>query len=104
MFRLKLTASPDEPGVINREFIGNPIDKYRDTFDKFMGYYELKELICFDENHFRTLTPKPKRICRFCKITYGEKEKFKTKAHLIPELLGNHPILSDFECDECNAF
>ncbi|MBG8555001.1 HNH endonuclease [Hymenobacter guriensis] len=51
--------------------------------------------------------PKPQRKakaaqkCRFCGRN-GLETKFKHKAHLIPRLLGNEHLLSDFECDDCN--
>lgn len=42
------------------------------------------------------------RTCRFC----GQAEpsvRFKKRAHAISELCGNHHLLSDYECDTCNA-
>ncbi|NEN24200.1 HNH endonuclease [Cryomorpha ignava] len=44
--------------------------------------------------------PKNQRTCRFC----GSKNEtnYRTKAHIIPELLGAHNHLSDSECDLCN--
>ena len=47
------------------------------------------------------LAPKTERICRFCK-SGPDSALFKRKAHLIPELLGNHTLFSDSECDFCN--
>ena len=41
------------------------------------------------------------KICRFCGRTKPE-TSFKKDAHVIPQLLGNHKLLSNFECDICN--
>ena len=52
-----------------------------------------------DSKYF--LGDKNNKSCRFC----GRKEPevtFKMDAHVIPELMGNHKLLSYFECDECN--
>ncbi|OSZ77218.1 hypothetical protein CAP36_12450 [Chitinophagaceae bacterium IBVUCB2] len=102
MFRLKLIQISENPLIVRREFVGNPIAEFSETFDKFMGYYRLKDLVSCDELHKRPLAPKKERICRFCKATYSKDEKFKSKAHLVPDLLGNDHLLSDFECDKCN--
>ena len=40
-------------------------------------------------------------MCLFCKRKYPS-TTFKNDAHIIPELLGNKYLVSDFECDECN--
>jgi hypothetical protein len=39
--------------------------------------------------------------CRFCKKEEPE-VTFTEDTHLIPELLGNHYLYSQFECDSCN--
>lgn len=41
-----------------------------------------------------------KRICRFCGCT-GE-DHFKSKAHAIPQSLGNELLICNEECDTCN--
>jgi len=44
---------------------------------------------------------KEKKICRFC--GKGEEEvTFKTSAHVLPELIGNKYLVSNYECDKCN--
>lgn len=41
------------------------------------------------------------QICRFC--GKGSPEvSFNSDAHVFPEALGNHTLVSDFECDKCN--
>lgn len=50
---------------------------------------------CIDgEKEFKT--------CRFC----GKNEtevNFNNKSHVVPKFLGNFLVISNFECDECNA-
>lgn len=40
--------------------------------------------------------------CRFCGRDGGS-ASFKHKAHAIPEFLGNHSLILNSECDNCNA-
>lgn len=103
MFRLKYTEIPGSPGKINREFLGNPIEEFTEMYERFTGFYAIKNLIADDELHRRPLKPKKDRVCRFCDAIYSKEEKFKSKAHLLPELIGNKYLLSDFECDKCNS-
>ena len=66
-------------------------DNYKVIFSYSLNYDKSK--ILKDSN----------KKCRFC----GKKESevtFKKKAHAISEMLGNRTLLSDNECDECNAF
>lgn len=42
------------------------------------------------------------RTCIFCAKSYPD-VAFGNIAHLVPKSLGNIHIISDFECDECNA-
>lgn len=44
-----------------------------------------------------------KRVCRFCKQS-APQVTFKSKAHAVPEFLGNKALLSMNECDACNNF
>jgi hypothetical protein len=103
MFRIKFTEIPGDPKKLNREFIGNPIDEFVERYERFAGFYAIKNLIADDELHKRPLKHKKNRVCRFCGATYSAEEKFKSKAHLLPELIGNKNLLSDFECDKCNS-
>src|SRR5574337_1753387 len=103
MFRIKLEPLTNDPETYRHEFIGNPIDKYSDMFDSFTGFYDLKQMISCDKWHKRRPKPKRERTCRFCNAVFSKDEKFKSKAHLIPESLGNDHIFSDFECDRSNA-
>lgn len=62
--------------------------------------YETKYFIGMHNNK-KNLTPKNKRSCRFCGKSYPE-VTFKKIAHIVPELLGNKSLVSDYECDNCN--
>ncbi len=50
-----------------------------------------------------TLGSNHDRICRFCEKD-ETKTYFRSKAHAIPEFLGNKSIFSNYECDDCNQF
>ncbi|WP_167141307.1 HNH endonuclease [Pseudomonas sp. OTU750018] len=44
----------------------------------------------------------PRYICRFCGRDRST-ATFKHKAHAIPEFLGNHALILNSECDDCNS-
>ncbi len=46
---------------------------------------------------------KEKQHCRFCGKTSNE-TKFKMKAHIMPEFMGNKKYFSYYECDNCNQY
>lgn len=48
------------------------------------------------------LGSKYNQICRFCGLSKPE-VSFNSKAHTIPESLGNKSIFSNYECDSCNS-
>ena len=76
--------------------------RYGETFTNFFEKYEL--VVCSLMPQFdNKLLPKQDRVCRFCGKKFGE-TKFKNDSHLIPGMLGNNILLSDFECDLCNNF
>jgi hypothetical protein len=39
-------------------------------------------------------------LCRFCGCS--DRRRFRNEAHIFPEALGNHWVLSADECDDCN--
>jgi hypothetical protein len=102
MFRLKLIPVDGQPNAFKKEFVGNPIDEFSEIFDRFFSLYNIRILLADDEFHKRPLVAKEQRVCRFCKATFCEEEKFRSLAHLLPELIGNKNLLSDSECDKCN--
>ncbi|MEX0813018.1 MAG: HNH endonuclease [Chitinophagales bacterium] len=66
----------------------------------FFSKYDMVSMLGDTESKF-FLGNKNDRICRFC----NRKEPdvtFKMDAHIIPELMGSHKLLSYFECDKCN--
>lgn len=48
-----------------------------------------------------TLGDRENRVCRFCGLSEPN-VSFRTKAHAIPEFLGNKTLLTNYECDSCN--
>jgi hypothetical protein len=46
---------------------------------------------------------KENKVCRFCGKTDRE-TTFENKSHVVPKFLGNFLVLSNFECDVCNAY
>lgn len=99
MFRIRPSYNP-ETKIITIDLDGQFTDKHEAQFKKYSEDYELDGL------HFH-LTKRPKlkrkqdRTCRFCNKREPE-VSFKKVAHLIPELMGNRNLISDYECDTCN--
>lgn len=56
-----------------------------------------------NQNSNKYLKNRRARKCRFCGKSFPEVE-FKSIAHLVPELIGNKSLISDFECDKCNKY
>lgn len=74
-----------------------------EALENYSKIYEL-EHVAFppDESMKRTLKLRAERVCRFCGLD-NSATKFNKIPHVIPELLGNKYLISDFECDTCNA-
>ncbi len=69
---------------------------YNATYD-FLCYHVVRP------GHRVVLGSAPDRVCRFCGP--GEPQaSFRSKAHAIPEALGNKSLFTNWECDECNHF
>lgn len=68
---------------------------------EFGGYKAISQGLYGDGSRIYFGSSKNK-ICRFC----GESEKaaFKNTAHAIPEFLGNHQLILNSECDQCNTY
>jgi hypothetical protein len=71
----------------------------KDFYDK----YELIAVIGNGEEIYskRKLKGYSKRVCRFCGLSYPN-TLFSNYSHLLPQLIGNRDLYSDFECDACN--
>jgi hypothetical protein len=76
-------------------------DQYKEMGESFFESYELEKEIYCPAQKMVGLKSKNERQCRFC----GKKSpsvSFHKIAHIIPELLGNRHLVSDYECDQCN--
>ncbi len=75
-------------------------EAYAKAAEIFNQYYQLNTVLqC--PNQKPTKTKNQSQTCRFC----GKEEPdvtFNSDAHIFPEALGNHTLVSDFECDYCN--
>lgn len=71
------------------------------TLKNFLDHYELQSLVLCPNSAQPGLKARKDRICRFCGSSNGS-SSFINEAHLIPQMLGNRYLISDFECDNCN--
>jgi len=78
-------------------------DALNDEMARFLQHYEIEKMIFCPDSKMKNLKLKQDRVCRFCGISNAP-EKFRHDSHIIPHLLGNRYLLSDFECDDCNEF
>lgn len=68
---------------------------YEATPEKFYEIYEL------ENSNLHYISPKDEfRICRYCK---SPNPTFRSKAHLLPEFIGNKTAFCFNECDKCNT-
>lgn len=74
---------------------------YEDISIDFFKIYEIENLF-FHPLRKQRLKNKKDRICDFCSKGYPE-VTFSNVAHIIPQLMGNRNLISDFECDMCNS-
>ena len=70
----------------------------------FFEKYDLKNILVTGDSNYskRSLQKSTKRTCRFCNKEYPE-VNFFSYSHLLPQLMGNSNLYSDFECDQCNS-
>jgi len=81
------------------------LETYSSQINSLFG--ELKrtyEIYAFDESTKSRIGEriKSQRVCRFCGKANGE-VTFKNAAHSISQALGNKKIITNDECDSCNA-
>ncbi len=101
MYRIILEETED--GRISTTFIGTAIEKYRREYEEFDSAYKIKRIAFSRRDILPGLKPRKERVCRFCGKSSTE-TTFRRVAHLLPELIGNKHLRSDFECDTCNGF
>jgi hypothetical protein len=99
MFRVRQTYDPNTK-TISIHFDGKLTDKHEEEFKKFTGDY-LVDGLHFHPNKKPKLKKRKDRVCRFCNKKEPE-VSFKKEAHMVPELMGNRNLVSDYECDKCN--
>jgi hypothetical protein len=76
-------------------------EKFAAVGEAFFKAYKLEHSAECPPSAMTGLKPKDLRTCRYC----GRMRpfvRFSNLAHIIPELLGNRYLVSDFECDGCN--
>lgn len=75
-----------------------------DEFAKnFYQHYKVVDFVFIGDERFskKWLKVKSKRTCLFCGRSMPD-TSFGNLAHIVPQLIGNSSLYSDFECDECN--
>lgn len=100
MYEIKIEIIPGT-GESLTTIQGAEAEVYREQFDLLYSMYDLAALRTTHHFHATELKPGNERTCRFCSKKAGA-VKFENDAHLMPELLGNKTLFSDFECDSCN--
>lgn len=76
-------------------------NKYVETFISYFNFENGQVFYCPDK-YPQNLKRRDKRKCRFCGKD-STTTTFKSDSHVIPKALGNHYLISDFECDKCNS-
>ena len=76
---------------------------FDDRAKEFCEKYDLVDIKGPGDQNFskRSLKRSSERTCRFCSRSHPS-TSFSNYSHLIPQLMGNTDMYSDFECDECN--
>lgn len=78
-----------------------PAKGYENVYNAFFEQYNLIEFVIASDFIEKDLKKETEKVCRFCGKKYPE-VRFQNRAHLVPEMLGNKTLFSDFECDSCN--
>lgn len=68
---------------------------------EFFENYEIENIFIPPDKVVKNLKKRPDRVCRYCGLN-ATQATFKKEAHIIPHLMGNRYLVSDFECDKCN--
>lgn len=78
---------------------------FEDRATQFQEKYDLVDFLITGDSRYskRNLRPYSNRNCRFCGLSNPD-TKFFDLSHLLPQMIGNTNLYSDFECDKCNKF
>ncbi|HSY61040.1 MAG TPA: hypothetical protein VK796_04145, partial [Cytophaga sp.] len=81
-----------------------PHPDFADRAKLFFNKYELLTIKGPGNPNYskRRLKKYKDRTCRFCGRSFPV-TNFYNYSHLLPQLIGNGDMYSDFECDECNV-
>jgi hypothetical protein len=72
---------------------------------RFFERYEMKGIVANGDPAYakRNLRGYSTRTCRFCGRTYPNAPfSHDSHSHLLPQLIGNSSLYSEYECDDCN--
>jgi hypothetical protein len=71
--------------------------------ERFFDHYEFKGIVANGDSAYgkRALRGYSTRTCRFCGRSYPD-APFSGYSHLLPKMIGNSNLYSEFECDDCN--
>lgn len=86
-----------------KEYFDVIISAEKGRNSSFHQAYEIDSALVQKDDLKQYLGDSNKKICRFCGKDSAQ-TKFKMKAHIIPEFMGNKFCFSYFECDDCNQY
>lgn len=91
--------------MANTSFQTLPHPDFIENAKIFIEKYDLANFVFVGDQRYskRKLRGYSSRTCRFCRRSYPH-VPFSNYSHLLPQLIGNSNLYSDFECDECNEF
>ncbi|TKC04359.1 HNH endonuclease [Pedobacter frigoris] len=85
----------------NEDLTFYSFDGNKENLMEFFDNYEIENIFIPPDSAVRNLKKRPDRVCRYCGLGANQ-TTFKKEAHIIPHLMGNRYMVSDFECDSCN--
>ena len=88
---------------VNKPDAINDDELHQKLFGKLLDEYNIT-IPRIDKNTAIGAKRKEDRKCRFCGKTKANGAKFKSKAHAIPQALGNAYLKLNDECDNCNNY
>ena len=95
---MRINESKPDP-LLQNQFSSETIEAfhfYDSLYDQiFQGFYSPEQIV--------TLGERDEKTCRFCGLC-SPAVSFRSKAHAIPEMLGNKSLFTNYECDACNQY